>query len=521
MRFALIALATLIALPSLAQDEDRIEDLIQKLGDPNYAEREQARVELIKIGRPALPALKEALKSDDMEVVVSARQIIEKIQRASAFKDIVGSETRITMQVTDGTLEDAAKILADRAGVEIRVADVFKARKVSLDLKDAELLRALDSLGRASNCRWATGNGLSFIFDDAGFVDRPSAYASVFRLSIKDIAFMLKKNFEKTDAEIDMEIDLSCEPGCDPLGYQIRLLEAVDGNGAKLDPANSVALDWSKAPGDTIVSNGAVIKVAEWKGGSKVFHGGAAPGMSLSMWDVPSDLSKLERLRCSAIITFGIGEGKELNFVGPVAGARLAIGDASVIIEDFSKDRVQIVVRGPDGERLGANVVDLDSILLEHQGRQYRPKVLMRDRSGAVITVRIPSALRGKEIAAIKLSAREIAHHRVEFTFKNVDLRYGCRRRGLRPLPGADGVFRVGVLGDDLLKGPPSRVLLALLFVLKSLAEKLAGRQLVLQGRIVVDRLELLDGPLGLLHPVKRLADLVEKPARLVGHLLG
>ena len=60
--------------------EKRIQQLIQKLGDESFVVREKATEELRKIGKPAIPYLKKALKSKDPEVQWRARLLLEQIQ---------------------------------------------------------------------------------------------------------------------------------------------------------------------------------------------------------------------------------------------------------------------------------------------------------------------------------------------------------------------------------------------------------------------------------------------------------
>jgi hypothetical protein len=56
-----------------------VEKLIEKLGDDDVEVRDAAGAELVKIGRPALEALRKAAKSDRQEVAGRARSLIAKI----------------------------------------------------------------------------------------------------------------------------------------------------------------------------------------------------------------------------------------------------------------------------------------------------------------------------------------------------------------------------------------------------------------------------------------------------------
>jgi len=81
----------LMAGALLAQDEGKSDEtlskevkrLIKELGAEEFATRESAMKRLIEIGKPAVEALKEALKSDDPEVVWRARKALEEIGKKS------------------------------------------------------------------------------------------------------------------------------------------------------------------------------------------------------------------------------------------------------------------------------------------------------------------------------------------------------------------------------------------------------------------------------------------------------
>jgi hypothetical protein len=75
---AMIAAALLSAC--LAQDAEKFQKLVQALGDPSKEERDKAVQELVKVGRPALDALRKATGSPDAEVKALAAQAIEKIE---------------------------------------------------------------------------------------------------------------------------------------------------------------------------------------------------------------------------------------------------------------------------------------------------------------------------------------------------------------------------------------------------------------------------------------------------------
>jgi len=66
--------------PTTRPTEDRISQLITKLGDDDFNVRQEAQEELRKMGQPALPALREAAKSADPEVSSRAESLLTQIE---------------------------------------------------------------------------------------------------------------------------------------------------------------------------------------------------------------------------------------------------------------------------------------------------------------------------------------------------------------------------------------------------------------------------------------------------------
>ncbi len=80
MRALLLLFA--LALPAAAGE---IEDLVLALGDDDYEKREKASDRLLEIGAPAIPALREAAKSEDAEVRAKATRALALIEWRTAL----------------------------------------------------------------------------------------------------------------------------------------------------------------------------------------------------------------------------------------------------------------------------------------------------------------------------------------------------------------------------------------------------------------------------------------------------
>ncbi len=93
-RCALVAIA-LLALPlqlraqGVSPDEAHIRKLVEQLGDNDPDTRDKAQAELAKIGAPAVPALREALRSDDLERCSRAKDLLAILAHIPGEADLV------------------------------------------------------------------------------------------------------------------------------------------------------------------------------------------------------------------------------------------------------------------------------------------------------------------------------------------------------------------------------------------------------------------------------------------------
>jgi hypothetical protein len=85
-RAVLSSVAVLILIAGLnAAPEADAEKLVQRLGDPSFRVREAASRALVKLGKQAVPALRAALESDDLEIRMRARQALQAIQTSIEY----------------------------------------------------------------------------------------------------------------------------------------------------------------------------------------------------------------------------------------------------------------------------------------------------------------------------------------------------------------------------------------------------------------------------------------------------
>jgi hypothetical protein len=146
---ALVLLPTAETLAAETPLENhRIQSLIGQLGSARYPERRAATEALDGIGEPALPWLRDALKSNDLEVRRRAEDLIPRIEmRLDTTRALTPLKVHFTC--TDKTVQEAVAEFMKQTGHPIQLAgDLSRLadRRVTLDTGDATFWDAFEQL---------------------------------------------------------------------------------------------------------------------------------------------------------------------------------------------------------------------------------------------------------------------------------------------------------------------------------------------------------------------------------------
>jgi hypothetical protein len=176
------------AAPAATQPaSDEIKKLIDQLGDSEYPKREEAAKRLKAIGKPAVPALKEAVTAnEDAEVVSRAQALLKRIEIRPlpqgdpvALNGGVVNATRMRMSVNN----DGARVLnVSEGGREIQITDggpdgivmsvtgLVDGQRATEEYtaKDLEQLKADNPPAAALYQRWAGAGGPGRVFIGGG-----------------------------------------------------------------------------------------------------------------------------------------------------------------------------------------------------------------------------------------------------------------------------------------------------------------------------------------------------------------
>jgi len=124
-----------------------IVDQVRLLGDRKFAVREQAEKDLIKVGKVAIPRLKEALQDSDPEVAKRAARCLEAIETGGDTSILLSAITLLRLRGPKGTIDVLLTYLPS-TGDEI-VVDAIHTALAQVGLKKdqvaEELVKALEA----------------------------------------------------------------------------------------------------------------------------------------------------------------------------------------------------------------------------------------------------------------------------------------------------------------------------------------------------------------------------------------
>lgn len=128
-------------------DQKRIPVLIANLGSPEFKERDAATAELLKLGEKAYPALLEAAKLKDVEIVRRANELLDKIREAVSEENLVvrpndvihTADSKFTGRITGTSLKATTSQFGE---VSVKLADMRNLRSQGVPEEPKEVVAA-------------------------------------------------------------------------------------------------------------------------------------------------------------------------------------------------------------------------------------------------------------------------------------------------------------------------------------------------------------------------------------------
>ena len=149
--FAALALSIPVAGQQKAA-ADAPGDLVQQLGSKSFAAREQATRALDAMGAAALPALRQAAGSRNLEIRRRAAGLLRNVERRVEAAKLL-APPRVRLVYKDTPIAQAVADLGKRTGLTLKLAgdrDALARRKVTLDTGEVPLWEAYDLFCRAA-----------------------------------------------------------------------------------------------------------------------------------------------------------------------------------------------------------------------------------------------------------------------------------------------------------------------------------------------------------------------------------
>jgi hypothetical protein len=127
-------------------DANRIRELVEQLGNGNFAEREKATELLDSIGGPALEPLKKAVKEGDAEVQRRGEELIKKIEKRVEADSILKPHM-LALKFKDTPINEAVDAINKKTGFSIQLHDPQKKlldRRITWEIAETTFWQALD-----------------------------------------------------------------------------------------------------------------------------------------------------------------------------------------------------------------------------------------------------------------------------------------------------------------------------------------------------------------------------------------
>jgi len=134
-------------------DKDRVGQLIKQLGSPKFAVRDRAKRELEAMGPAALEALRQASKSNDMEISRRAGELIKRFEDKIATDSLLAPK-KVNLNLKNVTVLEAINELSKQSGYPIQIdgdRTPLSNRKINLETGETTFWQAFDQLCQKGN----------------------------------------------------------------------------------------------------------------------------------------------------------------------------------------------------------------------------------------------------------------------------------------------------------------------------------------------------------------------------------
>jgi len=257
----------LAALVLCVQDDAKIAEWIRDLGDDAIEVRERAMVDLVRIGRRAEGALRQAMNGGG-EVRGRAAQVLAEIARGEGARIFEPAPGRITLRKTDVPLREALEEMQKQAGCKLSHSFAPDDEKVTVVFENTPLFEAVDALCRSArntsysiDCR---RDDVTVTISEGKFADAPRVFRDQYFVRLDGLSLTTLYDLQGGEAsKTRLDFRWGWEKGTRPQQALLRIEELVDDLGNSyladlLDPGarpvgfayvmTQQPIEWPKVP---------------------------------------------------------------------------------------------------------------------------------------------------------------------------------------------------------------------------------------------------------------------------------
>lgn len=228
-------LPALLLLPAMAPQDDldaRLRALVANLGGEDIVAVDDAQIEILKIGTPALAFLQARLPSLSDDVKLRVQNLIRRIERANKASAVMGAPALVTLR-GERPVREHLEELKRLSGQPIDIGDVGEA-KVDLDLRDVPHWAALEEICRRhGKICWRFGEAAVRVLPGAHRA-RPMVIRDQFVFVVDQISVNQTHYGAASHGNVVLSASLAWTRSCKPGTVQMEVASFLDDKGTNL-----------------------------------------------------------------------------------------------------------------------------------------------------------------------------------------------------------------------------------------------------------------------------------------------
>jgi len=348
-----VAFLFLIAAPWLIQDADPIPSLITDLGDESATVRESAFRALVASGPKAIPRLRAALLSEDVEVQQRAQRALNDLDLNEKLAGVLQTRPPVTLCLQSAPFPQALQDVSGQTGIRFERVATLPGRPITATFARAPLMQVLDVLAASTGLSWSFDDETTVLWKRNPSPQRPSSYSGGFRTSLSRIDVYRTWDYEQGHGLLWVYLETRTEPGIRPVGsprFEMSDVEEEAGNQLPKDA------DFQECSS----KDGVVLKCETFYKSSP---------FTIRLPDRP--VKRLSRIRGQAIFLFPLDKAP-VEIVDLCEEASITRGELIFEITEILTTSLTLTLRTTGNTRTLIHHVDDDSLLLiDAEGREY------------------------------------------------------------------------------------------------------------------------------------------------------